>query len=276
MTTTAEKTHYEVLELAIDAKPIDIKKAYRRLALKYHPDRNRGSVESTEKFKLISEAYSVLSNPQSRRSYDTALKNPSSAASPRRSNSNHHTNTTTTYTRDPFRQFDDLFRNDPFFHDAFEGMDDVFAARFSQTNTDKQAEEEDRWELCHCGDDSKEIKQSWGEWILNKLGVEVTVTSYSTQVDGSMTKSTYTSSGKTGSTNKQSRSYVDKQGRKVTVMTMVKNGNKLEDIIIAGKIVERRINGVIEPLLSTEANVKESRDNTEAKSISSNSMDRID
>ena len=272
--------YYEVLELTKDAKPIDIKKAYRRLALKHHPDRNGGSAESTEKFKLIGEAYSVLSNPESRRNYDNELKRPPSAASPCRSSSSR----TTTYYRDPFSQFEDLFRNDPFFHDAFEGMDDAFAARFSQPRHNEQEDDGGIWAFFRCGDEnSKEKKQSFGEWVLKKLGIELTVTSYSTQADGSTMKSTYTSNRRTGSTSKQSRTYVDKQGRQVTVMSMEKNGNEMEDKFIAGKLVQRKVNGVVEPLLSTEVNAKESRDTKETRdntqvtaSTSSNSTNRID
>lgn len=265
----AARTYYEVLELSNDAPPIDVKKAYRRLALKYHPDRNRGTAESTEQFKLISEAYNVLSDPTSRRSYDKELKYPASTVSPRQSNSR----CTTTNHKDPFRQFDDLFRQDPFFNDAFEGMDDAFASRFNQSHVDKQ-EEVGGFSFFRCGGyNSNEKKQSLGEWVLNKLGIELTVTSYSTQADGTTTKSHYTSNSATGSTNKQSRTYVDAQGRKVTVMSMEKNGNVMEDMFLAGKLVERKVNGVAEHLTPTIK--KESRDNVDAPA-SASSMDRID
>ncbi len=66
-----KRDYYEVLGLSKDATENDIKKAYRNLALKYHPDRNPGDKEAEERFKEINEAYEVLSDPQKRSRYDT-------------------------------------------------------------------------------------------------------------------------------------------------------------------------------------------------------------
>ncbi len=62
--------YYEILEVSRDATFEEIKKAYRKLALKYHPDRNPGDKEAEEKFKLINEAYQVLSDEEKRALYD--------------------------------------------------------------------------------------------------------------------------------------------------------------------------------------------------------------
>ena len=62
--------YYEILEISQNADSSEIKKAYRKLALKYHPDRNQGDKEAEEKFKLVNEAYQVLSDPQKRATYD--------------------------------------------------------------------------------------------------------------------------------------------------------------------------------------------------------------
>ncbi|MCS7279306.1 MAG: J domain-containing protein [Thermodesulfobacteriaceae bacterium] len=64
------KDYYKILGVKKDATQEEIKRAYRKLAMKYHPDRNRGSKEAEEKFKEINEAYAVLSDPEKRKLYD--------------------------------------------------------------------------------------------------------------------------------------------------------------------------------------------------------------
>src|SRR5919109_3565068 len=61
---------YDKLGVSRTASDDEIKKAYRKLAMKYHPDRNNGSKEAEEKFKDITEAYGVLRNPEKRAAYD--------------------------------------------------------------------------------------------------------------------------------------------------------------------------------------------------------------
>ena len=64
------KNYYDIMGVSRDASEAEIKKAFRQLALKYHPDRNPGNREAEEKFKVINEAYSCLSDPGKRVNYD--------------------------------------------------------------------------------------------------------------------------------------------------------------------------------------------------------------
>lgn len=66
----AKRDYYEVLEVNRSASVDEIKKAYRKLAIKYHPDRNPGDAEAEAKFKEAAEAYDVLHDPQKRQQYD--------------------------------------------------------------------------------------------------------------------------------------------------------------------------------------------------------------
>ena len=66
----SQKDFYEVLGVSRQASSKEIKEAYRKRALKYHPDRNQGNPDAIEKMKAVNEAYAVLSNTDKRREYD--------------------------------------------------------------------------------------------------------------------------------------------------------------------------------------------------------------
>jgi len=66
----AKRDFYEVLGVSKSASESEIKKAYRQMALKYHPDKNPDDKEAEEKFKEAAEAYEVLSNPEKKARFD--------------------------------------------------------------------------------------------------------------------------------------------------------------------------------------------------------------
>ena len=65
-----KRDYYEILNVSKEADGKEIKRAYRRLAIQYHPDRNPDNPEAEEMFKEAAEAYEVLSNPERRQVYD--------------------------------------------------------------------------------------------------------------------------------------------------------------------------------------------------------------
>ena len=75
-----KKNYYEILGVEKNATPEQIKAAYRKLAMKYHPDRNQGDEAAAEKFKEINEAHEVLSDQQKRAAYDYELEHPGMGA----------------------------------------------------------------------------------------------------------------------------------------------------------------------------------------------------
>jgi len=187
---------------------------------------------------------------------------------------------------DPFKQFDDLFKHDQFFSSAFDDLDDEFAQRFSSYSFDQQARDDvegdgkcgDIPPLLFCGAgglgntacageekaQGKKNKVGLGQWILNKLGIEFEVTTLEHRPDGSVVTKAYQSKRTGTYTDRQSRTYTDENGNKVTVMSMEKNGNKIEDKFIAGKLLERRVNSVLEPLTEHTVDSAESELEVEA------------
>jgi hypothetical protein len=75
--------YYEILEISTEATREEIKKSFRNLALKYHPDKNKNSEESKQQFVKLVEAYEVLSDDQARRNYDSSILHQKPGPTPR-------------------------------------------------------------------------------------------------------------------------------------------------------------------------------------------------
>ena len=115
----AERDYYEVLGVGRNASPEEIKRAYRKVALQHHPDKNPGDETAEEKFKEASNAYDVLSDPEKRKIYDI------------RGHAGVHNAGFQGYTN-----FEDIFTNfgDIFGREVFGNFGDVFGDVFSREN----------------------------------------------------------------------------------------------------------------------------------------------
>jgi len=123
-----KRDYYEILGISRSAGDQELKGAYRKLALKYHPDRNPGSHEAEERFKEAAEAYSILSDPEKRRAYDTfGHQGLGGAAQPG-------------FNPDTFADFTDIFGD-------FFGFGDLFGGGGSRRRTRAQRGEDVRYDL---------------------------------------------------------------------------------------------------------------------------------
>ena len=126
------RDYYEILEVPKNANQDEIKKAYRKLAFKYHPDKNKGDKDKEEKFKEASEAYQILSDPKKREQYD------------RFGHSSFNGSGGFQDVGDIFSAFKDIFSEGGFFNEGsfggFGGFEDLFSTGSGFRKTRKGAD----------------------------------------------------------------------------------------------------------------------------------------
>ena len=125
--TMTKRDYYEILGVHRNATNEELKKAYRKLALQYHPDRNPGDNDAEEKFKEAAEAYEVLSNPEKRNLYDQF---------------GHEGLRSTGFSG--FGGFEDIFSS---FGDIFAGFGDLFGSASGRRRSGPQAGADLRYDL---------------------------------------------------------------------------------------------------------------------------------
>ena len=99
--------YYEVLGVSENADVLEIRKKYRKLAMKYHPDRNSGDENATKKFREVTEAYEILGDEKKREEYDCRRKNIQS----QRKNNNKKRNVKNKFPQNDFTFGRDFFKS---------------------------------------------------------------------------------------------------------------------------------------------------------------------
>ena len=129
---TSKRDYYDILSVSKEPSASDIKSAYRKLAVKWHPDKNKNKKEAEEKFKEINEAYEILSNTEKKKTYDQfghAAFDPSMGANPYSSAGRQSGPFTYSYSSNGQGiNFEDLFGGSGY-SDPFQVFQDFFGGR---------------------------------------------------------------------------------------------------------------------------------------------------
>lgn len=141
--------YYEVLEVDKEASETDIKKAYRKLAFKYHPDKNKDNPDAIDKFKKVAEAYETLSDPKKKQTYDMYGPGPNAGA--------------VSFDMDPMNLFSQIFETNEG-HDFFSMMD--LSMNMSQNKSENMSQnksENNRMRRMHAQDMNQDMNQGYME-----------------------------------------------------------------------------------------------------------------
>ena len=130
--------YYEVLGVSREATQEEVKKAYRKRALQFHPDRNPGDKEAEKKFKEISEAYEVLGDEEKRRTYDRYGAQAFSGAGAAGPGGFHHASGGYASMEEALRTFMGAFGGEPIFEDMFSGRSGFEGAPRRQQGASKR------------------------------------------------------------------------------------------------------------------------------------------
>ena len=122
------KDYYRILEVSKSANENEIKKAFRKLAVKYHPDRNPGNKKAEEHFKEISEAYEVLSDTEQRKQYDQSNKS--------------YTHTNYSYNQNNIKNNKKCTNTNNFDLSKYRSFEEFISDLFGYTSTDKTSKTE--------------------------------------------------------------------------------------------------------------------------------------
>lgn len=144
------KDYYKILDVPQTAGVDEIKKAYRQMAMKYHPDRNKGSQKAEDKFKEVAEAYNVLSDPEKRQKYDQLI-------STRRQSQHKYSS----YDNSTFDTSYDPYADDDFHYTYRDYYSDLYKRRYDDDDLEDEARQSE-WRF---SDFFKEFfaKQKWKE-----------------------------------------------------------------------------------------------------------------
>ena len=240
-----DTTYYEVLDVTQSSSPSEIKKAYRRLALRYHPDKHgeETRVHAERKFKEISEAYDVLSDPEKKTLYDTYGKDGLRGGGEREGSGRYDSRASDFHFRDPSEIFRTFFGGRDPFEDFFGGSGMMGRGGRGGTRGFFDDDDDDFF-----GSSSRMggfmSRGGFGSDFGSPFGNDFESALRSGGRGDFFSSSSSSFGGNGGSFSSTSVRTTWKDGKKVTIKTENVNGKKTETVEEDGKVVKMTIDGV--------------------------------